>query len=340
MPTIKEVARRAGVSIGTASHVLNGTVPVSDRLRKKVEGAVAALDYSPSHVARSLATKRTHTIAAVIPDITNPFFPQVIRGVESVVAKAGYSILTFNTDDCIEREREALAFLRSRRVDGLLLVIAPGRNDGSHIRGVLNAGISVVCLDRIPSGIPVDSVSADNFGGAQGAVRHLIAQGHRDIAILTGPLTLRNARDRLKGYKAALREAGIPISEDLIATGDFREDTGSRLCQEMFAAKKHRPSAIFASNNLLTLGALEALSQLGLRCPEDVAFVTFDGSIFPDVFRPTITTVVQAAYQIGVRGAELLMQRLGNELSPDPVRIKLPTELRIKESTLRRYTAA
>lgn len=334
MPTIKEVAKRAGVSIGTASHVLNGTVPVSDRLRKRVEGAVAALDYSPSHVARSLATSRTHTIAAVIPDITNPSFPQVIRGVESVVAKAGYSILTFNTDDRIEREREALAFLRSRRVDGILLVIAPGRNNGSHIQGVLNAGIPIVCLDRIPSGIPIDSVSADNFGGAKAAVQHLVAQGHRDIAILTGPLSLRNARDRLKGYKAALREAGIPISPEWVATGDFHEETGARLCRNIFAKGKRRPSAIFASNNLLMLGALETLAQLGLRCPADVAFVSFDGAIFPDVFRPTITTVVQAAYEIGVCGAELLLRRLHNEHAPEPVRVELPTELRIKESSV------
>lgn len=334
MPTIKEVAKRAGVSIGTASHVLNGTVPVSERLRKKVESAVAALDYSPSYVARSLATSRTHTIAAVIPDITNPFFPQVIRGVESIVAKAGYSILTFNTDDRIEREREALAFLRSRRVDGILLVIAPGRNSGSHIQGVLNAGIPVVCLDRIPSGLSVDSVSADNFGGAKAAVRHLISQGHRDIAILTGPLTLRNARDRLKGYKTALREAGIPISPEWVATGDFHEETGARLCRNIFAKGKPWPSAVFASNNLLMLGALETLAQLGLRCPADVAFVSFDGSIFPDVFRPTITTVVQAAYDIGVCGAQLLLQRLSNKGHSDPVRIELPTELRIKESSL------
>ncbi len=333
MPTIKEVARRAGVSVGTASHVLNGKVPVSEKLRKRVEAAIADLDYHPSQVARSLSTRRTHTLGMVIPDIANPFFPQMIRGVESVVTKSGFSLITFNTDDQLQREKEALTILRSRRVDGILLVIAPGRRDNSHIGSVIDAGIPVVCLDRVPS-VSLDSVSADNFSGSRDAVRHLIAMGHRDIAIVTGPLSLKNALDRLRGYKAAFAEAGLPVAEQRIKEGDFRQETGRRICQEMFSSGKRRPTAMFVSNNLMAIGALEGLSHIGLRCPDDFALATFDGFVFSDAFHPTLTTVVQPAYEIGARGAEILIQRLDDELAADPVRIELPTELRLQESTL------
>ncbi len=339
MSTIKEVARRAGVSVGTASHVLNGKVPVSDELRKKVETAIAELDYHPSQVARSLSIRRTHTVGMVIPDIANPFFPQMIRGVESVLTKAGFSLTTFNTDDQVQREKEALTILRSRRVDGILLVIAPGQRDNSHISRAIEAGIPVVCLDRLPAGrLSIDCVSADNFNGSRQAVAHLIAVGHRDIAIVTGPLSLRNALDRLEGYKAAFSEAGIPVPAERIKEGDFRQATGERICQEMFSSGKRCPSALFISNNLMAIGALEGLSRMNLRCPDDFALATFDGFVFPDVFHPALTTVMQPAYEIGARGAEVLIQRLRGALTVHPVRIELPTELHLKESTLGAYT--
>ncbi len=336
MPTIKELARRAGVSVGTASHVLNGRVPVSKELRKRVEAAIAELDYHPSQVARSLSIRRTHTLGMVIPDIANPFFPQMIRGVESVVTKFGFSLITFNTDDQLQREKDTLAVLRSRRVDGILLVISPGRRDNAHIARVMDAGIPVVCLDRLPNGrLGLDCVSADNFSGSREAVRHLIATGHRDIAIVTGPLTLKNALDRLRGYKAAFAEAGFPVTARRVQEGDFRRETGERICQEMFSSGKRLPSALFISNNLMAIGALEGLSRMGFRCPEDFALVAFDGFVFPDVFHPTLTTVVQPTYEMGVRGAEILIQRVKGESMGAPVHIELPTELRLKESTLR-----
>jgi LacI family transcriptional regulator len=341
MSTIKEVARRAGVSVGTASHVLNGKVPVSDELRKRVETAIAALDYHPSQVARSLSIRRTHTIGMVIPDIANPFFPQVIRGVESVLTKSGFSLMTFNTDDQLHREREVLTVLRSRRVDGILLVIAPGRRDNSHITRAMEAGIPVVCLDRLPAGpLRLDCVSADNFSGSRQAVGHLIAMGHRDIAIVTGPLSLKNALDRLRGYKAAFADAGIRIPEERIKEGDFRQETGERICQEMFSSGRRWPSALFVSNNLMAIGALQGLSRMNLRCPDDFALATFDGFVFPDVFHPALTTVVQPACEIGARGAEILIGRMSGALTADPVRIELPTELRLKESTLGTYTGS
>jgi LacI family transcriptional regulator len=334
MATLRQVAKRARVSVGTVSHVINGKVPVSPALRQRVEEAIVALDYQPDQVARSLKTGHTRTVAIVIPDITNPFFPQIVRGAESVFSRQHYSLITFNTDDNLERERQVLSFLRSRRVDGVLLVIAPSR-DVLHIRRTLDAGIPVVCLDRKPHGLAdVDSVVVDNVGAAKACVSHLIAMGHREIAMFTGSLILDNARDRVKGYKAALRDAGIPIVPELIREGDFRQETGYRLCLETFAGT-HRPTALFISNTLMTLGALEAFSKLGFKCPEDVALASFDGFPIPEVFRPAITAVIQPAYEIGRLGAEQLLQRLGTGAHSAPVHLQLATELKVRESSLR-----
>ena len=339
MPTLREVAKRAKVSAGTVSHVLNGSVPVSPELKKRVQDAIAALDYHPDQVARSLKTGRTKTVGIIIPDIANPFFPQMVRGAEGVLWRQDYSLITVNTDDELERERQALSLLRARRVDGVLLVIAPNRGDFTHIRATLDAGVPVVCLDRKPQGMDqADSVTVDNVGGARECVRHLIAMGHREIAMITGNLTLANARDRVKGYKAALREAGIPVVLDLIKEGDFREGTGFRLCHEAFASKDHRPSALFVSNTSMTMGALEALCKLGVRCPEDIALATFDGFTSPEVFRPAITAVVQPVYDIGRVGAELLLRRLGDGAHERPVHRQLTTELKVRESSMRAFS--
>lgn len=339
MATLKEVAKRAGVSAGTVSHVLNGTTTVSPELSRRVKEAIAALDYQPDLVARSLKTGRSKTVAIVIPDITNPFFPKIVRGAESVLWTQDYSLITFNTDDDLDRERQVLAFLRSRRVDGVLLVIAPNEGDVKHIRRTVDAGIPVVCLDREAPGLEdVDSISVDNVAGARECVRHLIAMGHRDIAMLAGSITLENARDRVKGYRAAFREAGIPADRELIKEGDFREGTGFRLCHEAFADKRRKPSALFVSNTLMALGALEALAKLGIRCPEDVALATFDGFPHPEVFRPAVTAVIQPVYEIGRLGAELLLRRLSGVSAGEPVHRRLATELKVRESSLLPFT--
>jgi LacI family transcriptional regulator len=223
-------------------------------------------------------------------------------------------------------------------VDGVLLIIAPNRGDVSHIRRTLEAGVPVVCLDRESEGLEdVDSVSVDDMAAAKECVSHLIAMGHREIAMLTGSLSLNNVRERVKGYKEALREAGIPSSCELIKEGDFRKGTGTRLCHEAFAAKRGRPTALFISNMLMTMGALEALTELGVRCPEDVAVATFDGFALPAFFRPAITAVVQPVYEIGRLGAEMLLQRLDGGTQPPPVHRKLAAELQVRESTLRAF---
>ena len=257
----------------------------------------------------------------------------MVRGAEDAASKNGYFLITFNTDDRVERERQILSLLRSRRVDGILLVVAPDTGDGGHIKAVVDDGIPVVCLDRIPNTIDnLDSVSVNNVKGAQTCVQHLIMRGHRRIAIITGALPLKNARERLAGYEAALTEAGIEIDRTLIAEGDFRQETGLRLGKDLLLRNK-RPTALFVSNGMMALGVLEAMDEMGLSCPEDLALATFDDLQVANVFRPRLTAVAQPGYQIGFQGAELLLQRIRGELQQEPVHIRLEPEVKIRDST-------
>ncbi len=332
MATIKDVAKLAGVSVGTVSNVLSESTPVSAALRERVYRAIRRLDYHANYVARSLKVNHTKTLGMVISDITNPFFPQVVRGAEDAAFQHGYLLITSNTDDQVERERQVLSVLRSRRVDGVLLVVAPS-GDTAHIRNTVQSGVPVVCLDRIPAGLAVDSVSVDSVKGAQVCVRHLIQRGHRRIAIVTGPLTLQTARDRVKGYEAALREAGLEPAPELIVEGDFREAGGYRVGKELLL-RHDRPTAVFASNGMMALGLIRAVEEIGLTCPGDVAVASFDDMPLAAVFRPHLTAVAQPAYDIGRQGAELLIRRVQRKIrSRKCVTIRLEPELRIREST-------
>jgi len=334
MATIKEVAHRAKTSVGTVSNVISGTVPVSTRLRRRVLAAIRELDYHPNQIARSLKTKQTMMLGMVISDITNPFFPLVVRGAEDAASKDNYLLVTFNTDDHVERERHILSVLRSRRVDGVLLVVAPSDGDSSHLERTVAAGIPIVCLDRVPQGISLDSVSAESAIGARECVRHLVAMGHREIAIISGPDALETARDRLRGYEEALHEARIPIDPGLVRVGDFRAESGYREARDLLLGEK-RPTALFVANGMMTLGVLTALDELGLRCPEDLALATFDDLPLAASFRPRLTAVAQDAYEIGYRGAELLVKRVAGLIpDPQPVHIRLRPELKIRESSL------
>lgn len=334
MATIKHVAKRAGVSVGTVSNVVSGAVVVSSALQERVRAAIREFDFHPNHVARSLKVRRTKMLGMVISDITNPFFPVVVRGAEDAALKHGYLLVTVNTDDRLEREKQVLAVLRARRVDGVLLVVAPNRGDVAHIESILAAGVPIVCLDRIPPGLKLDSVSVDSVKGAQVCVRHLISLGHRRVAILTGSLALQTARDRLAGYKAALAEARLKIDPALIREGDFRAESGYLLGKDLLLDRS-RPSAVFASNAMMTFGLVRALEEIGLRCPDYLAVATFDDLPVSEVFRPHLTAVAQPAYEIGHMGAELLIRRVeGQQPDKKPVCIRLEPELKIRESTM------
>ena len=339
MGTIKEVACRAGVSVGTVSNVLNG-VAVSAKLRARVQRAIDELNFHPNHVASSLKARRTRTLGMVISDITNPFFPRLVRGAEDAALKHGYVITIVNTDDQLDRERKAFSLLRSRRVDGALAVIGPNPGgDFQHLKDTITAGIPVVFLDRTTPGIRADAVLVDNVKGALVCVRHLVSMGHRRVGIVTGAATLQTAKDRQTGYEMALQEAGIPVLPELIREGDFRFESGYREAKSLLLDHP-RPTAIFVANGTMGLGACKAVQELGLVCPGDIAVAVFDDVPGADVFRPTLTVVSQPAYRQGLEATELLLRRINGAIESDePVTVRLDTELTIRDSTSFRLTA-
>jgi DNA-binding LacI/PurR family transcriptional regulator len=334
MSTIKEVADRAGVAVGTVSHVITGSVPVSDGLRRKVLAAIRELDYHPNHVARSLKTSKTRTLGIIVPDMTIPYFPKVIRGAESAARKRGYALIAVNSDDDGERQSELFSLLRSQRVEGILLVMAAAPTPVNRLMRLLEAGVRVVCVDRIPDRVPVDSVSVEDQEGATMAVEHLLAQGYRRIAAVTGPQSLKNERQRLLGYRQALEDAGVAVDEDLIWTGNLRPGDIAEMCAERLSDGAPRPDAIFSTNGPTGLGVLRALRMRGLATPDDIGVVTFDELTSDDLFFPAITTIVQPAFEIGYGAAEILLDRIeGAEAGEAPVTLRLQAMLKVRDSS-------
>lgn len=275
-PTQKELAKLAGVSSGTVSNVISGSTSVSERSRQKVLDAIRVLNYQPNLIARSLRTNRTHTLGIVVPDITIPFFPKIIRGAESAARERGYFLIVLDSESSPVREADMIALLRAQRVEGILLVAAGGDKLSPERTASLTTNSPVVCLDRLPADLDVDSVCVDDCGAAEMGISHLMGMGHREIAIITGPLTLHNEQERLRGYRQAFKKRGIPVNPSLIWPGSFKQDEVARICQNGLIRPTGRPSALFATNGVTGLAALRSLYEVGLSTPEDFAFATFD----------------------------------------------------------------
>lgn len=330
MPTIKDVAELAGVSVGTVSHVIAGTARVSEATRARVEKAIRQLGYRPDPIARSLKARRSRMIGMVISDITNPFFSEIVRGAEDAVLERGYFLATYNTDDNLERERKLFELFESWRVDGMLVVTAVERGRRPHIEAALRGGTPVVCLDRRPSGLEADSVTVNNAEAVEEAIDYLSGLGYRRIAFVGGGPSMYVASDRLRGYRQAMKRLGL---EPLDYCADFRVP-GARQVALQALSTAPRPEAVFAANILTAAGILQGMRELGLRCPQDVALATFDCVELLQSFGLQLTCVAQPTYQIGSEAAHLLMDRLEGKIDPSkPRHIVLRCELRPGEST-------
>jgi DNA-binding LacI/PurR family transcriptional regulator len=317
--------------------VITGSVPVSEMLRTKVQTAIRQLDYHPNHVARSLKTSRTRTLGIIVPDMTISFFPQVIHGAETAAREQGYSLIAVNSLESAERQKELISLLRSQQVEGILLVIASARTPMGHMSRLIEAGIPVVCLDRVPDGIKIDSVSVDDEAAAEIGTDHLIAMGYSRIAIVTGPLHLKNERRRLEGYEKSLGRAGLPVREDLVWQGNLRSEDLEAMCHERLRGSGPRPDALLCTNGPTALGALRGLRDCGLKTPQDIGFVTFDELAVEDLFSPAITTIVQPAYEIGWRAAGILLDRLEESPRAEGFHtVRLPAALKVRESSRKR----
>ena len=333
-PTQKELARFAGVSAGTVSNVISGAPGVSEQAREKVLAAVRALDYQPNLIARSLRTNRTLTLGMVVPDITVPFFPRVIRGAESAARDAGYFLSVLDSESSPARETAIMELLRSQRVEGVLLVTAGGQEaTGERLTSPL-AGPPIIYLDRLPQGLDVDSVCVDDTQAAEMAVSHLLQMQHTKIAVITGPLNFQNEQDRLLGYQRALQKHNVPIEKSLIWTGSFDQTEVAGICEQNLSDPSRRPTALFATNGVTGLAAIKAIYSMGLATPRDLACVTFDELSSEEFFRPGITSVVQPAFEIGSRAVEVLLRRIASPRTIAPIeRVRLPASLVIRESS-------
>jgi LacI family transcriptional regulator len=319
MATIKEVARRAGVSVGTVSNVLSKLPTVSPDLRKRVERAIAQMQYRPNQMARSLKKQTTQTLGLVISDITNPFFPGIVRGAEDEAATRGYMLSIFNTDDRGDKQARVLEMLEGRRVDGLILVPALGSQDFAPLRRLMEEGTPLVLVDReIDSpelqAFPVDSVLVDNRAGVQLGIGELLARGARRIAYIGGPPGLYISRERLFGYESALFQARLAKDPALIWAGDFREESGYLAVMENYL--RHRPDAVFIANLLMSLGAARAFEELGVRIPEETQVVAFDHVPLLNSFHPRLSAIAQPMYEIGKEAVRTMLARLADRNAP------------------------
>lgn len=288
MATIKDVARMAGVSTATVSHVLNNTRYVSEETRSLVLEAVSRLGYRPSGVARSLTTKQTHLVGLLISDVTNPFFSELVRGTERRLAAHGYHVIVCNTDEQPDREADYLEFLYSRRVDGL--VVASTGADQALYEVFRQQGVPMVFVDRRPPAPVGPFVGVDNEAIAYRATRYLLDMGHRRIGFLGRNVQLSTVLGRMAGYERALAEDGLPLNDELCRQADHSL-AGARQCAEALVAAQPPPTAILTANHIMALAVLQVLASKRIRCPQDMSLVCFDDHAWAPLFTPPLTVV-------------------------------------------------
>jgi LacI family transcriptional regulator len=318
-PTMRDVAALAGVSLKTVSRVINGETTVAADLTARVNRAAATLDYRPNLTARSLRSSdgRTRTIGVVLENVANPFSSAVNRAIEDVARVRGVAVVAGSVDEDPDRERTLALALISRRVDGLIIV--PTGDDQSYLANEQRAGLSVVFVDRPPRLLRGDTVVSDNADGARRAVQHLLAHGHRRIAFLGDLERIATAAERFAGYSSALSEMGLELDRELISFGLRGVEASESAVRSLMAGA--RASAIFATQNLITIGAVRALRDLGLR--DRTALVGFDDFALADMLEPPVTVMAQDPAAIGAAACEMLFERMDGDTSPPRNRVVL-----------------
>jgi len=328
MTTIKDVAHRVGVSPTTVSHVINETRFVSEELRARVCQAINELDYQPNAIARSLRCKKTQNIGMIIPDIAYSFLAEVAKGVEDVGFKHGYNVILCDSNGALEREAAYIDLLREKQVDGIIFVAAG--ESSQHVETLIKQGMPVISVDRELPGLEVDSVLADNLQGGYQATEYLIQLGHRRIGCITGPPDLSVSSQRISGYRQALERYDIPLCDELVVIGDFRYQEGYRAIRQLLALNEP-PTAIFACNDIMAVGAICAAKDKGLGVPEGIAIIGFDDIALASFISPRLTTIAQPKHEMGAIAVELLVERIKEKNKPF-TKVILPVHLVVRES--------
>ncbi|MBV6289330.1 LacI family DNA-binding transcriptional regulator [Pseudomonas aegrilactucae] len=307
MATIKDVAALAGISYTTVSHVLNKTRPVSEPVRRKVEAAIAELDYVPSAVARSLKARCTATIGLLVPNSVNPYFAELARGIEDGCERNGYCVILCNSDDDPRKQRSYLRVLLEKRIDGL--IVASVGEDADLLDSLASVRTPMVIVDRALDGVEADLVRIDHEQGAYLATRHLLELGHQDIACINGPAHTSVAKMRLGGFLRALDEAGVTLREGWVVESDFTSLGGYGAAAQLLA--HDRPTAIFAANDMIGMGVLRAAAERNIGVPSELSVIGFDDIQMSQYVYPALTTVGQSIRELGEMAADLLLRRIG-----------------------------
>lgn len=331
MPTIHDVAKKAGVAPITVSRVVNNSGYVSDTVRARVNSAIDELGYVPNIIARSLRSKRTNTIALVVTDITNPFFNILVRGVEDAAFEVGFNVIICNTDESQEQENNYIQLLLQKQVDGILLV--PADTHSQSIEFIQKRKTPLVIVDRCVEGGGVDIVRGDSEGGAYQLTKFLIDLGHKRITLMSGPKQVSTSVDRVNGYKKAMLDHGLDDFVDYFF-GKYSQESGANITRNVFS-RNLKPTAIFGGNNLVSIGSMSALREMGYKVPDDVAVVSFDDIPENLSYFPFMTVIAQPPYEIGQKATQILISRIigGNENHQDFQEIVFPVELIVRESS-------
>lgn len=328
MATMADVARRAGVSVSTVSHVLNGTRFVKDATRRQVMAAIHETGYTPNTIARSLVTASTQSLGLAMSAISNFYFTDLVSAIESSARTAGYTLLLADTHDDPDDELRVVQALHQRRVDGVLLAPATGAR-GSTLRYLTDLGVPAVLVDRCASA-RFDQVGTENEAPTARLVRHLAERGHRRIGLIAGLPKLRTSVERRRGYRAGLHDAGLPYDPGLVADGGSHADRAEPAVERLLD-RPDPPTALVVANNHMTIGAMRALRRRGVRVPDDMAVASFDDFEWADTFAPRLTTIAQPIAEIGAQAVDLLLARLADPGRP-PRTIRLPATFMHRDS--------
>lgn len=329
MATIKDVAAMAGVSFTTVSHVVNNTRPVSADVRAKVERAIAQLNYVPSAVARSLKARSTATIGLVVPNSTNPYFAELARGIEDGCARQGFCMFFCNSDDDPAKQRNYLRILQEKRIDGL--IIASAGDDAVLASSLTDTREPLVVVDRNIEGLAADLVQIDHERGAYLATRHLLELGHVRIGCITGPVATAVSAMRVHGFIRAMAERGIDIEPSAIVESDFSGEGGQEAAGRLFDTV--RPTAIFACNDMMGIGALRVAAERGIRVPQHCSIIGFDDIELSSYTYPALSTVGQSVRALGEAAAQMLIERISGVVSGPTRRRVITPRLVLREST-------
>lgn len=331
MPTIRDVAKLTGLSVGTVSNVLNNVPTVSEKNREKVYAAIAQLGYRKNQAASQLRSNRSNAIGLIIPDITNPFYPEIARGVGDAARRSGYNVFLFNKDRSVQEEKEALNALLEKQVDGILLF--KPHLSAKRARELQKQCALVLC-DADPETLGCDTVNVDDYQGMRTALEQVIAMGHRRIAFLSGLPDSVSSMRRLKAYRDVLADHGLPQPEDYVRSGDYTVESGQKALPALMALPEP-PTAIAAANDLMAVGVVSQAAEMGLHIPGDLSVVGYDDVSAARWISPRLTTTWHPKYEMGEAAVRLLLDRIrarqqGKELPRQS--LSMETELRIRDT--------